>query len=183
MPFESIGKRVKELRVERRISLKSAADEVGMPAPNLCDIEAGRRYVGPHASGLASVLGGEIFLLTVREAELRGLRPAAEIAVEIVIARDAPVVFVVCDPRSPEGRAELERRWREEMLNRDVAGVLTEEAVLAELDKHWSRPAMKAGYAGQPELTEDELKIVRDVIGKAIAEHTALQQKIREASD
>ena len=181
MPFEFIGKEMKKLRLAQGIALNDAADKLGIPAPNLCDIEAGRRYVGMYSSGLAALFGGEIFMLVVREAELRGLRPAAEVAVDMLLALASPITGGWTE--DPNYQAETEQSWRQQMLDRDLANILNEKAVLAELAKHWRPLAIKAGFAGPAELQPDELAIVRDVIAKALKEQTDLQAKIREVSD
>jgi len=172
--FKAIADPVKAMVESTGKTLRDIEDITGVPASRISEIANAKAYLGPYASALAKVLGPEIFTLAIREAELRGLRPAAETAVGVLLARSGMV--------AAWGDDDLERVWRERMLERDLGAILSEDAVLVEVEKYWSRPAMKAGYAGSPELTAGELEIVREVIGEAIAEQTALQQKIRETS-
>jgi transcriptional regulator with XRE-family HTH domain len=180
MPFKAIGDLVKAIREPKGI-LRQIEDITGVAASRISEIENGHAYLGPYAGALAKGLGEEIFALVIREAEMRGLRSAAEVAVDILIARAAPIIGV-WNPNSAEGRAEYEQEWRRQMLALDFEAILAPEAVLSEVDKHWSRPATKAGYAGAPEWNEGEIEIVAQVLAKALVEQTALQEKIREAT-
>ena len=173
MPFKQIGDEVR--RLCEGIGLRKLARDSGIQHSALADVWAGKRYLGPYAVALAKVLGPEVLSLAVREGEMRGLRPAAEVAVGMLIAHAGMTGGFGTDE-------ELRAAHLAHILTLDYAAILSEDAVLVELDKHWFRPAIKAGYGGSPQLSESELEIVREVIAEELAELTEMQAKIRAAT-
>ena len=174
MAYKAIGDMVRAMR-EAKGTLREIDQITGVPGSRISEIENGRAYLGPYAGALAKALGTELFTLVIREGEMRGLRPAAEVAVGMLIAHAGMTGGFGTDE-------ELRAAHLAHILTLDYAAILSEDAVLVELDKHWSRPAIKAGYGGLPQLSESELEIVREVIAEELAELTEMQAKIRAAT-
>jgi transcriptional regulator with XRE-family HTH domain len=102
----TLGQRIRERRLELGITLREFARRVGVSAPYLTDLEAGRRHPGPE--------------VLVRIAEALGLPPAE---LEALDTRLSPEVrrWVETQPEVARLLRTLQttpRRRREEMLRR-----------------------------------------------------------------
>jgi len=151
MPFESIGRKLKELRLARGITLNDAAEQLEIPASNLCDIEAGRRWMRSYVIGLGALLGPEVFVLMAEEERDRAEAEALAAMAAQMTARfeRAATEFLA------EGYPGVTWAWLEDA-----------EEVAAEL-------------AGRPErhrlLLEHQAKVAAALTPELLAERTGLR--------